>query len=186
MAQSQRDRSPAPAPVSRRVDESSPPWVGLIVTVASALAAGATGHVVLGTPGWVAVGIVAVLGGAVTLLFVKGPSASHGTAAPASRKAIARGGAPRSVDPASQEDRLGGDDIARNRSCSRRRLHGAASDPSGGARCRHSGMGVSRIAIDEAELLAPTADAFRAVGRRRRRAAGLRSSARRGCTGSAR
>src|SRR5438552_2894513 len=84
MPQSQRDMVPAPNPVSRPVDESSPPWGGLVVAVGSALAAGATGHLVGGSPGWVAVGIVAVLAGAVALLFVKGPSASPATAQPLS------------------------------------------------------------------------------------------------------
>ncbi|HEY6221882.1 MAG TPA: hypothetical protein VIX13_05035, partial [Candidatus Eisenbacteria bacterium] len=78
MAQSQRDTSPIPNPVSRPV-ESSPPWGALVVAVGSALAAGATGHLVAGTPGLVAIGVVAVLAGAVALLFVKGPGASHAT-----------------------------------------------------------------------------------------------------------
>jgi hypothetical protein len=77
MASSERDTSPTPDPVSRRPEEASPPWGALAVAVGSALAAGATGHLVGGTPGWVAVAVVALLGGAVALLFVKGPSVSH-------------------------------------------------------------------------------------------------------------
>src|SRR6185295_613759 len=74
MAKSQRDTSPAPNPVNRPV-ESSPPWGALVVAVGSALAAGATGHMVAGTPG-----VVALLAGAVALLFVKGPGASAAAA----------------------------------------------------------------------------------------------------------
>src|SRR5439155_1504344 len=81
MAQSQRDTSPGPNPVSRPV-ESSPPWGALVVAVGSALAAGVTGHLVPGSPGLVAAGVLAVLAGAVTLLFVKGPGASHATSQP--------------------------------------------------------------------------------------------------------
>jgi methyl-accepting chemotaxis protein-like sensor len=83
MAQSQRDTSPGPNPVSRPV-ESSPPWGALVVAVGSALAAGVTGHFVPGSPGLVAAGVVAVLAGAVTLLFVKGPGASRATSQPQS------------------------------------------------------------------------------------------------------
>ena len=82
MAQSQRDTSPGPNPVSRPV-ESSPPWGALVVAVGSALAAGVTGHLVPGSPGLVAAGVLAVLAGAVTLLFVKGPGA-HATSQPQS------------------------------------------------------------------------------------------------------
>src|SRR5690349_6248317 len=86
MAKSQREPSPAPNPVSRpvvsRPVDSSPPWGALVVAVVFALVAGATGHLVPGSPGLVAVGVVAVLAGAVALLFVKGPGASHGTATP--------------------------------------------------------------------------------------------------------
>src|SRR5439155_64580 len=54
-----------------------------VVAVGSALAAGVTGHLVPGSPGLVAAGVLAVLAGAVTLLFVKGPGA-HATSQPQS------------------------------------------------------------------------------------------------------
>ncbi len=80
MAESRRDKSPGTASVSPRAGEAAPQWGALTVAVVSALAAGATGHLVGGAPGWVAVGVVALLGGAIALLFVKGPSSSQNTA----------------------------------------------------------------------------------------------------------
>ena len=81
MAPSPRKVTPTPPPVTPRAADTAPPWGALVVAVGSALAAGATGHVVGGTPGWVAVGIVALLGGAVALLFAKGPSVHAGAGA---------------------------------------------------------------------------------------------------------
>src|SRR6267142_2727606 len=162
MAQSQRDTTPGPNPVSRRVDESSPPWGGLAVAVGSALAAGATGHLVAGTPGWVAVGVVALLAGAVALLFVKGPSIAHETAQRQSggepesdRKS--RGAAllelesiRRQIDLATTTLRGGRDPLAVVSELGMGPLNGLlqAVRDAGPA-----GPVVSRIAIDEAELV---------------------------------
>jgi len=74
MAETKRDTSPSPRPVTRAGDEASPPWAVLAVTVLSSLATGAAGHLVPGTAGWVASGVLAVLGGAMALVWVKGPT----------------------------------------------------------------------------------------------------------------
>ena len=162
MPQSQRDMVPAPNPVSRPVDESSPPWGGLVVAVGSALAAGATGHLVGGTPGWVALGIVAVLAGAVALLFVKGPSVSPAAAQPLT------GGEPESDKKSRGAALLELESIRRQIELATTTLRGGR-DPL--AVVSELGMGplngllqavrdaaptgpvVSRIAIDEAELV---------------------------------
>jgi hypothetical protein len=160
MAKSQRDKSPGPKPVSRRVDEGSPQWGGLVVAVGSALAAGATGHLVGGSPGWVAVGVVAVLGGAVALLFLKGPSVSQGTAIKQAGEAEggkSRGAAllelesiRRQIDLATTTLRGGRDPLAVVSELGMGPLNGLlqAVRDAGTA-----GPVVSRIAIDEAELV---------------------------------
>ena len=170
MAQSQRDTSPGPNPVSRpervvvppRPVESSPPWGALVVAVGSALAAGATGHLVAGTPGLVAVGVVAVLAGAVALLFVKGPGASH--AAPQRQISVepegdrkSRGAAllelesiRRQIDLATTTLRGGRDPLAVVSELGMGPLNGLLQAV---REAGPTGPVVSRIAIDEAELV---------------------------------
>ena len=74
MAETQRDKRPVTRQESRRAEEASPPWSVLGVTVFASLIAGAAGHLVPGTAGWVAAGVLAVLGGASALVLVKAPS----------------------------------------------------------------------------------------------------------------
>ncbi len=74
MAETLRDKSPNTRRESRRAEEASPPWAVLGVTVFASLVAGAAGHLVPGTAGWVAAGVLAVLGGASALVLVKAPS----------------------------------------------------------------------------------------------------------------
>ncbi len=80
MAPTQRPTNPSPRPMNRAGDEASPPWAVLTVTVISSLATGAAGHLVPGTAGWVASGVLAVLGGAMALVCIKGPTAHHDVA----------------------------------------------------------------------------------------------------------
>jgi methyl-accepting chemotaxis protein-like sensor len=148
-------REATPVPASRAPDPA-PAWGALVVALGSALAAGATGHLVPGNPGWVAVGVVSVLAGAVALLFVKGPGASRGPAArPGGGES--RGSAllelesiRHQIDVATTTLRGGRDPLAVVSELGMGPLHGlleAVRDA--GA----SGPTVSRIAIDEAELV---------------------------------
>jgi len=161
MAATKHDTKPGPIPpASRRVEESSPAWGALTVAVGSALAAGATGHLVGGTPGWVAVGVVAVLGGAVALLFAKGPSVSQKAGLQQGGEAEggkSRGAAllelesiRRQIDLATTTLRGGRDPLAVVSELGMGPLNGllqAVRDAS------TTGPVVSRIAIDEAELV---------------------------------
>ena len=160
MAESRRDTSPGPAPVSPHV-EAAPPWGALTVAVVSAMAAGATGHLVGGAPGWVAVGIVALLGGAVALLFVKGPSASRDAASQVQGESEvdrkSRGAAlleiesiRRQIDLATTTLRGGRDPLAVVAELGMGPLNGLlqAVRDAGTA-----GPVVNRLAIDEAELV---------------------------------
>jgi hypothetical protein len=74
MGDSSRDKAPIARPTGRRAEETSPPWAVLGVTVFAAIVAGAAGHLIPGAAGWVASGVLAVLGGASSLVLVKGPS----------------------------------------------------------------------------------------------------------------
>ncbi len=74
MGDSSRDKAPIVRPAGRRAEETSPPWAVLGVTVFAAMVAGAAGHLIPGAAGWVASGVLAVLGGASALVLVKGPS----------------------------------------------------------------------------------------------------------------
>lgn len=160
MAETRRDPGPVPASVNPRGAEAAPPWGALVIAVVSALAAGVTGHLVGGTPGWVAVGIVALLGGAVSLLFVKVPSASHGAVDQTrgeSDGGKSRGAAllelesiRRQIDLATTTLRGGRDPLAVVAELGMGPLNGLlqAVRDAGPA-----GPVISRIAIDEAELV---------------------------------
>lgn len=70
----QRDSRPSHRSTDRGPGGSSPPFLVIAVTFASALAAGAAGHVISGNLGWGAAVLVAIVGGAAALLSIKGPN----------------------------------------------------------------------------------------------------------------
>jgi len=74
MADKARDKAPITRPPGRRAEEASPPWAVLGVTVFASVVAGLAGHFIPGPAGLVAAGVLAVLGGASSLVLVKGPS----------------------------------------------------------------------------------------------------------------
>jgi hypothetical protein len=162
MPQSLRDKNVNVRPPGRRAEEASPPWAVLGVTVFSSLVAGAAGHMIPGAAGLVAAGVLAVLGGASALILVKGPSEHIDVALRRQIRELEeerRAAAPslleleslkRQVEVATSTYKSGGDPLTAVSELGLGPLNAllsAARDAS------KSGPVVSRIAIDEAELV---------------------------------